>query len=679
MKKAGKIITLILVVITIFCAFGIISGTASDADLVVPYVAAKNAENGIYITWTMDFDAEAYNVYRKTGSGSAVKIGQTPSYASFFTDTKAVSGKNYTYYVLPCVGATEGSCETQVQIDYLAQPENVAVKSATTGVKVTWTKSSGATKYNIYRKLPSDSAWSHAGFVGDVDSFTDTTVESGKTYLYSVRARNTATVSSYDENGVSVDYLQAPELLSLTSISDGLYLKWEAVPEADQYIIYRRTAGKTWQTLTTVEPTVLRYIDTTVEPGKGYAYTVCAVDGELVSGYHSGLAYKFIPAVNVTSVKNDPDGLEVKWDVSPYATGYKIYRKAEGADSWTAAGTVKGKSTDTFVDKKVSNSEKYTYTVIVVSEKSQSTYDNTGKSATYIAAPKNVTVAKSGNSNVITWTKVTDGTNYYVYRRIEGTIKWTYLSKTGKTATYTDSGIDVAQIYEYSVKTAVLTNGAEAFSAYSKPAKSLDIDPNRKMVALTYDDGPSNSVTNRVLDVLEEYDAKATFFVIGSNIYYNSEPMVRAYKMGCEIANHTYTHINLPSYSDATVTSEITKTSELIKEYTGEYPKVFRAPGGATDSRVCELIGMPIIYWSVDTRDWEHRTASTTVSYIKEYTQDGSIILMHDIYDETASASETAISWLIDQGYQLVTVSQLMEYRGIKMQNGVTYYDAYPE
>lgn len=115
----------------------------------------------------------------------------------------------------------------------------------------------------------------------------------------------------------------------------------------------------------------------------------------------------------------------------------------------------------------------------------------------------------------------------------------------------------------------------------------------------------------------------------------------------------------------------------IVKEYTGVVPKLARAPGGSTDSFSRKTVNMPFIYWSIDTRDWETMNASAIIAHVKNETRDGSIILMHDVYEATADATEVIVPWLIKQGYQLVTVSEIMQYRGIKLQKGVTYYNAY--
>lgn len=208
-----------------------------------------------------------------------------------------------------------------------------------------------------------------------------------------------------------------------------------------------------------------------------------------------------------------------------------------------------------------------------------------------------------------------------------------------------------------------------------KTFTNADVNPKGKMVALTFDDGPSDSITNGVLDVLEKYGARATFFVVGRKIEGGHEAMTRAAEMGCEIGTHTYNHIDLPSSSSSTIRSEIAWTDELIERYTGAPATVARAPGGALDASSAATVGKPFFYWTVDTRDWESRDAYSVISMVRNNTEDGDIILMHDVYASTLEAVETVVPWLIKEGYQLVTVSELMQYKGgIIPQAGVQYY-----
>ncbi len=202
-------------------------------------------------------------------------------------------------------------------------------------------------------------------------------------------------------------------------------------------------------------------------------------------------------------------------------------------------------------------------------------------------------------------------------------------------------------------------------------AGSDKVDPSRPMVAITYDDGPGKH-TDRILSVLEKYNARATFFVVGQNVSGYKETLNRAISLGCEIGNHTWSHVNLTS----TIGSQLSSTNEAIYNATGVYPKIYRPPYGSYNSYVLNSISMPAIMWSVDTLDWKTRSASSTLASVQRDTRDGGIILMHDIHSPTADAAESVVKWLLMQGYQLVTVSELLDARAGGAVNGKVYTKA---
>lgn len=199
------------------------------------------------------------------------------------------------------------------------------------------------------------------------------------------------------------------------------------------------------------------------------------------------------------------------------------------------------------------------------------------------------------------------------------------------------------------------------------------IDKDKKMVALTYDDGPS-VYTPKILKTLEENNAVATFFVVGCRTSYYKEHIKTAYKMHCEIGNHSYNHPILTKVGVAKIESEITSTNEAIKNIIGVDPIVMRPPGGAVNSNVRKYSNMPLIIWSLDTLDWKTRKAASTETAVLERIKDGDIVLMHDLYDPTANASQKIIPELVNRGYQLVTVSELAACRGQKLKSGQSYF-----
>jgi len=183
----------------------------------------------------------------------------------------------------------------------------------------------------------------------------------------------------------------------------------------------------------------------------------------------------------------------------------------------------------------------------------------------------------------------------------------------------------------------------------------------KKRVALTFDDGPDAKVTPQILAILKKYNVKATFFMVGKNASNNPKTAEQVYKEGHEIGNHTWNHPKLTNLAKASVKEEVDRTSNAIYKAIGQYPTVFRPPYGATSDQVRSVITMPSILWSIDTLDWKHRNADKILTYVKASVNDGSIILMHDIHQTTADGLENVILFLQKQGYECVTVSDILQ------------------
>lgn len=231
--------------------------------------------------------------------------------------------------------------------------------------------------------------------------------------------------------------------------------------------------------------------------------------------------------------------------------------------------------------------------------------------------------------------------------------------------------------YYFSPKNGKMVTGKKTISHYlcyfsEKGVLLRKIDKNKKMVALTYDDGPS-IYTPRILKTLKENNSVATFFVVGNRVPMYSDTVKKAYGMGCEIGNHTYEHKILTRADAAGIRNQVSRTNVAVKKITGTAPIVMRPPGGAVNNMVKSQTGMPMILWSIDTLDWRTRNAASTKTAVLDHVKDGDIVLMHDLYEATANASTTIIPTLVERGYQLVTVSELAECRG-GMKDGCLYY-----
>ena len=191
-------------------------------------------------------------------------------------------------------------------------------------------------------------------------------------------------------------------------------------------------------------------------------------------------------------------------------------------------------------------------------------------------------------------------------------------------------------------------------------------DNSEKKIALTFDDGPHKTYTAEILDILDEYGIKATFFVIGSNVERYPELIKRAWADGHEIGNHTYSHPHLTNIEADTLYREMVETENILIDMLEYRPKLFRPPEGfysQTVSTTLERLDYIPILWTVDTMDWKKPTADRIAKTVMDHTEAGVIILCHDFVSgksNTPAALRIFIPKLLEQGYQFVTVSELL-------------------
>jgi peptidoglycan/xylan/chitin deacetylase (PgdA/CDA1 family) len=201
------------------------------------------------------------------------------------------------------------------------------------------------------------------------------------------------------------------------------------------------------------------------------------------------------------------------------------------------------------------------------------------------------------------------------------------------------------------------------------------LDRTRPMIALTFDDGPSQ-YTEEIVQLLGSYGCRATFCVLGSRATKQPERIRMAVAQGSEVVGHSWNHKLLTKLSNKAIKKDLQKTNKAIRAATGVSPAMYRPPYGGYDKdvrRVSKRQKLALLMWSYDTYDWKLRDARKLFKLIQEDVREGQIILMHDIHEQTAEAMEQVIPWLVEQGYELVTVSELFYYKGIKVKPGGVY------
>jgi len=213
---------------------------------------------------------------------------------------------------------------------------------------------------------------------------------------------------------------------------------------------------------------------------------------------------------------------------------------------------------------------------------------------------------------------------------------------------------------------------ADSDKVEAKPAaKVIHSSENKelKKVAITFDDGPDEYFTPQVLDILKEYNVKATFFIVGSLASKNKDVLKRIDQEGHVVASHGWSHSNFTKISDKKIIQELQKTNELIEEVIGKPTSLFRLPYGAFNKRVLNTVakqGYHNIYWSIDPRDWSGISSKEILDNIKKNLEPGAIILLHSSGSKksipnTVKALPQIIEYLQEQGYEIVTIPELLE------------------
>lgn len=190
--------------------------------------------------------------------------------------------------------------------------------------------------------------------------------------------------------------------------------------------------------------------------------------------------------------------------------------------------------------------------------------------------------------------------------------------------------------------------------------KKVQAEKHKKVVALTFDDGPDGNTTPQALDILAKYKIKATFFVQGKNIAGNESILKRMQSEGHEVGNHSWNHPVLTKLSLEDAKKQITDTESAITSVLGTSSKLMRPPYGAVSDDIRNSLDLSFIMWNVDSLDWKSKNEVAILTEIQRQATNGSIILMHDIHQTSVNSLPKVIEYLQGQGYSFVTVSELL-------------------
>ncbi|WP_459129354.1 polysaccharide deacetylase family protein [Guggenheimella bovis] len=208
-----------------------------------------------------------------------------------------------------------------------------------------------------------------------------------------------------------------------------------------------------------------------------------------------------------------------------------------------------------------------------------------------------------------------------------------------------------------------------------KGTVSAPVKGGKKLIALTFDDGPS-AYTSGLIDTLNGLGAKATFFVVGASVPRMEKVLKKMDQGGHEVANHGWNHPLYTKLTNEQIRSQVSRTDQAIKKAIGKTPRVLRTPYGGYNKRVLSVLNKPMIFWSMDAEDWKGKSPATISKYVISHSYDGAIILLHDTKPNTIRAVPTIVKTLQAQGYTFVTVSDLLSLKGKSFTPGKVYTNA---
>lgn len=462
----------------------------------IPTVTVKSAAGGVQVTWTRDSAATGYQVLRKASNAAswttAGSVSNTSSGSTVkWQDAGAASNVTYTYAVRAYYGERTENREaytanvwsgqgTSGSVYYLAAPTLTNVYSENGGMTLKWSAVTGAVKYRVYQRAANDKSWTNKGTVNaSTRSMTMTGVTAGSGYYYTVRAINAQGVMGpyFDDSGDAskqITYHGTPAVTLKNG--DGVIVKWSKDAAATGYRVYRKQVGTSgWTIVANVTSgKTTSYTDTEAVSGTSYVYTVRAYYGTIAniskdtnyktnlwSGYQASATLLYVAPAKLSRVYTGANGMILKWNEVPKATGYYVYVQ-QSDKTWKRIAQLNGGKTTTYTDKTAKAGSSYVYTVVAVLKDSAGTVHRAGyiaaDAAVYHTTPV-VTVANGAKGIGVTWTQDKAAVGYRVFRKT-GKGSWEVIanvtaeSLAGKSTYLTDDGakLTCGTVYSYTVR-----------------------------------------------------------------------------------------------------------------------------------------------------------------------------------------------------------------------------------
>ncbi len=650
--------------------------------------AVSGGYDRIVISWDSVETAVSYEVWRSADkNGNYLYIATVEELS--YTNTGRNFNKNYYYKVRGINAEGEYSAYSDIASAKAlpSSAKNVtASRYSYNKIKIRWDKVPGASGYTIYRSTSENGKYTAIKRLtkGSITSYINSSLAHGKTYYYKVKPyRYSSGTRIYGEDPKAVSatpLLSAPANVTLTRSSYKIIVKWNSVSGAAGYKVYRATdPDGEYILLGSTSSAKRNFINSTVVPGVTYYYKIVATRSGregMISAVKSQSAVMSKPS-SVKAASAGCDSIKVSWGAVTGATGYVVYRSERADGSFDEIGRT---TSAAYTDKGLTLGKAYYYKVAAYRTSKGLTGIGTVSAAVSakpaILAPTISSAMKNSTTSIkVAWKAVSGADGYYIYRAASSGGTYSEIGKVGAdTLSFIDEDRKSNTYYYYKVRAYKNTDGGEVVSALSA-YKSGRIT--KKVAYLTFDDGPSCN-TMKILDILDKYDVKATFFVVGKTG--RDKEYKAIVDRGHTIALHTYSHNYSKVYaSESAFFKEIDKISDKVYNVTGVRSKIIRFPGGSSNTvykKYCSGLmkklkksvpakGYYYHDWNVSSGDANGNNIAKTkiINNVKGGCKGKNTvnILMHDTgsgKNTTVQALPAIIEYLLAQGYDIQPITE---------------------
>ncbi len=438
--------------------------------------SAVPTKDGLKVTWEPVIGADGYAIYRKTSGTDWAMVGTAPGEnTTEYIDTGLESGYTYIYSVSAANNYGESLRDNiGVSCKYVAKPVITNLDNVVGGVQITWSGALGASFYNVMRREYGEAEWqkltSRSATV--TPTYKDTSVENGKTYEYDIISGTDTFESTPADIGAIIYYVAAPVASAVNTV-DGIRLEWPNNPYATRYEIFRKSIGVQSSLDVYAETVNNYYVDTNVEAGKGYTYSVKTYTNGGESAYNvSGYTITCVPPARVVSLTPEKFSVRVEWAAVKNASAYSIYRKPADGGQWSKIGTAAASAT-AYSDASAVSGAYYVYSVCPVISNSESA--RTESEAIYfIKAPGRVVAENVGDGIELTWERSLGAVEYKIYRSVNGGVSEEFATVSAVDGSrYLDNSVEFGNKYAYTIK------------ALSDNASSLDSDVSNTLIRIS--------------------------------------------------------------------------------------------------------------------------------------------------------------------------------------------------